>query len=55
MTSVSENSCRGNQNTHFMISNFFFENRAVYKILWENIVKRGTPEMTYVACALHAG
>ena len=31
--------------THFVFSNFFFENRAVYEILWENIVKRGMPQM----------
>jgi len=30
---------RENQNTHFMFSNFFvFENRAVYEIMWKNIV-----------------
>ena len=25
---------------------FFPENRAVYQIMWENIVKRGRPQMT---------
>jgi len=42
-------SCRENQNTHFMFNNlslfFFFENRAVYEIMWKNIVERGRPQM----------
>jgi hypothetical protein len=25
---------------------FFFENRAVYEIMWKNIVERGRPQMT---------
>ena len=31
MRNVSDKSCRENQNTHFVFSNFFFENRAVYQ------------------------
>jgi len=35
------------QNTHFVLSNFFFfENRAVYETMWKNIVERGRPHMT---------
>jgi len=31
--------------THF-VSNFYFsENRAVYEIMWKNMVERGRPEM----------
>jgi len=31
---------RENQNTHFAFRNFFFlENRAVYGVMWENIVE----------------
>jgi hypothetical protein len=31
--------CREYQNTHFMFNNFsFLENRAVYEIMWKNIV-----------------
>ena len=32
--------CKENQNTHFILSNFFFfsENRAVCEIMWKNIV-----------------
>ena len=34
--------------THFMFSDFFFffENRAVYGIMWKNIVERCMPQMT---------
>jgi hypothetical protein len=55
--SVSDRSCRGNQNTHIMINNFFFENRVVYEIMWKNIVQPDRPQMTtqYGTCALHAG
>jgi hypothetical protein len=41
-----EKSCTENQNTHFMFSNFFFENRAVYEIMWKNIVEWGRLQMT---------
>jgi len=43
---VSDNSFRENQNTHFVFSNFFFENRSVYEKTWKNIVERGRPQMT---------
>ena len=49
MRNVSDRSCRENQNTHFVVSNFFFpppENRAVNEITWENIAERGRPKMT---------
>jgi hypothetical protein len=41
---------------HFIFSNFFFENRVVYEIIWKNRVKPDRPEMVikYGACALHA-
>ena len=44
---VSDKSCRENQNTHFVFDNvfFFFENRAVYEIMWKNIVEQGGPQM----------
>jgi hypothetical protein len=32
MRKVLENSCRENQNTRFIFSNFYSENRAVYEI-----------------------
>jgi len=46
MRNVSDKSCRENQNTHFVFSNFFFENRAVYEIMWENIVQPDGPQTT---------
>jgi len=42
---VSGKNCRENQNTHFMYNNFFFEHRAVYDIMWNNIVQSGRPQM----------
>jgi len=39
MRSVTNESCRENQNTPFMFSNFFFsKNSAVYEILWKSMV-----------------
>jgi len=32
--------------THFVPTNLFFENRAVYEIIWRNIVKQVKPQMT---------
>jgi len=32
--------------THFVFSNFFFENHAVCKIMWTNVVERGRTQMT---------
>ena len=30
----------------FSVTFFFFENRAVYEIMWKNIVERGRSQMT---------
>jgi len=47
MRNVSDRSCRENQSTHFVFSNFFpLENSAVYEIMWKNIVELGRPPMT---------
>jgi len=32
--------------THFVFDNFFFENRAVYEIMWKNIVQLARRQMT---------
>jgi hypothetical protein len=45
MRNVSDKSCRENQNTHFVFSNCFPENRTVYEMMWKNIVERGRPQM----------
>jgi hypothetical protein len=47
MRNVSDKSCRENQNTHFVFRNFFFfENRAVYEIMWKNISEPDGPQTT---------
>ena len=45
MRNFRHRSCRENRNTHFGSSNFSFENRAVYGIMWKNIVERGRAQM----------
>jgi hypothetical protein len=32
--------------THFMFSNFFPDNRAVYEIMWKNVVEPDRPQVT---------
>ena len=32
--------------THILCSVTFFENRAVYEIMWKNVVEWGTTQMT---------
>jgi hypothetical protein len=46
MRNVSHKVFRDNQNTHFVFDNFFFENRAIYEIMWENMIERDRPKMT---------
>jgi hypothetical protein len=38
MRNVLNKSCREDKNTHFKFNNFFFENGAVYEIMWKNVV-----------------
>ena len=46
MRNISDKSCRENQNTHFVFSNFFFfENRTVCEIMWKTIVEWDRPQM----------
>ena len=52
---VSDKSCRENQKTHFMLTNFFFENLVVYEIMWKKYCRAGQVTLKYGACALHAG
>ena len=46
MRNVSDKNFTENQNTHFVFSNVPFDNRAVYEIMWKNIVERGRPQLT---------
>ena len=42
--------------THILCSvTFFFENRAVCEIMWENTVERGRTQMTIWRSAMYAG
>ena len=45
MRNVSDKSFRENQNTNFILNNFFFENRAMYEIMWKKGVEVGRPQM----------
>jgi hypothetical protein len=45
MRNISDRNCRENQNTHFVFGNFFFENRAVYEIMWKNTAQPGRPQI----------
>jgi hypothetical protein len=42
--------CRENKNTHFMFSNFFPDNRALYEILSKNVVELERPQMAKWRC-----
>ena len=57
MRNYLDESCRENQNTHFMFSDFFSENIAVYEIMQKNMVEPEGPQMTsqYDPYELHAG
>jgi hypothetical protein len=57
MRSVSDKNFRENRKTHFMLSNSFSANRAVYEIMWKKYGKAGqaTEDNVFSACALHAG
>jgi hypothetical protein len=46
MVNVLDKSCGENQNTQFMFSNFFSENRAVDEIMWKNVVEPEKPQAT---------
>jgi hypothetical protein len=47
MRNAADTNCKENQITHFGLCNFFFfENRAVYEIMWKNAVQRGTQQVT---------
>jgi hypothetical protein len=46
MRNVSDKSCRENQDTHFVFKIFFPENRALYDIMWKNMVEPDRPQTT---------
>ena len=55
MRNVSDKGRTENQNAHFVLSNIFFENRAVYAKVWQKYCRLGQATWQYGACALHAG
>jgi hypothetical protein len=58
MGNVLDKSCRENQNTQFMLNNFFFpEDCTVCEIMSKNLLETEGPQITsqYGAYALHAG
>ena len=55
MRNVSDKSCTENQNTHFVFSDFIFENRAFYEIMWKTWYSGAGHRWQYGACALRVG
>jgi hypothetical protein len=45
MRNISDKSFRVNQNTHFISYNFVFENRAIYEIVWRDIMEPNRLQM----------
>jgi hypothetical protein len=46
MRNISDKSCKENQNTHFMSSNFFLDNRAVCETMSKNSIEPGMSHLT---------
>jgi hypothetical protein len=51
MRNVSDKRCRENQNTYFVFSNVLKKRRAVYEIIWKNVVELSRPHMKNMAHA----
>jgi hypothetical protein len=51
MRNVSDKSCKGNQNKHCVFNNSYFENWAVYEIIWETILETDD-NMAHARCML---
>jgi len=45
MRAISDESCRENQNLYFVYYFSFYENCAVYEIMWKSLVVSGRPQM----------
>ena len=46
MRNISDRICKANQNTHFVVQERLSENRAIYDIVWQNMVQPDKPQMT---------
>ena len=59
MGNVSGKSCGENRNKHFTFQTFFPENRAVYELMWKNMLQPDRPPMTLgpmrFSCCLRKG
>jgi hypothetical protein len=57
MRNVLDRNCRKYQNIYFMFCNKKKEKRAIYKVMWQNLVRPNRPQTTvkYSTCALHFG
>ena len=42
----SDKPCREKQNTYFLCSTTFFENRTVYEVMWKNFLESSRPQMS---------
>ena len=55
MRNVSDKSCRETRHTQFRLHNFFFENRAVYELIWKIYGRAGQAtddNMAHAHCTL---
>jgi hypothetical protein len=54
MRNASDKHCRENQNTRFMLNNFFSENRNVHEIMWKKLYSRQATDdnMAHAHCML---
>jgi len=46
MRNVSNESCRENQNSRFIFTNCYKKNRAVYEIMWKDVLQSYRPQVT---------
>jgi hypothetical protein len=53
MRNMPEKVCKENQNTFFMFKHIFFENRALYEIMWKIMVEPDRPHVTYDIANAH--
>jgi len=55
MRKFSKKICMEKQNTHFMFSNFFFDNLTIFEVIRKKLYSRTGHGWQYGACALRAG
>ena len=50
MRNISDKSSRQNQNTRFVFGNFFFENLALYELMWKKYSRQTTQDNNITQC-----